>query len=222
MSRAARIILPDIPHHVVQRGIRRQDVFFEDVDREIYLSLMKKFARLNGVEFIAWCLMSNHVHFIAIPEDKTAFSGCFGEAHRSYAWKLNRKNGWNGHVWQGRFYSCALDNPHLYEAIKYVERNPVRAGIVQNSWEYPWSSAAFHVGARKEDPLIQEISSFGKAASDWKKYLKKADEEKALKTYRRDIFANRPIGDDEYLKELGAQFGQNLFPGKRGRPAKTK
>lgn len=144
MPRAARIVIPGFPHHVIQRGNRSQTVFFSDQDKFDYLSLVKKYGTAHGLTFWAYCLMNNHIHFIVVPETKESLAKGLGEAHYRYTLMINKRENWKGHFWQGRFKSFPMDEAYLYAAVKYVERNPVRAGIVERAEEYPWSSARAH------------------------------------------------------------------------------
>ena len=156
MTRIARIVAPDIPHHVVQRGVRRMDVFFSDDDREQYLSFLSEAASEHASEFLAWCLMSNHVHFVVVPHDVGSLAAVFGEAHRRYTRMVNFREGWRGHLWQERFHSYPLDESHLLAAGRYVEMNPVRAGLVLKPEDWSWSSARYHVGLSAGDRLVRE------------------------------------------------------------------
>jgi putative transposase len=145
MPRSARHVVPNYPHHITQRGNNRQDVFFTDDDYHLYLALLKRHALEHGLDLLGYCLMTNHVHLIAIPHDKEALASAVGKTHWKYAQIINRLHKRSGHLWQDRFYSCALDGPHLLQAMAYLELNPVRAQMVRRAWEYPWSSAKAHV-----------------------------------------------------------------------------
>ena len=126
MPRLARIVVPRYPHHVTQRGNRRQQTFFDDSDYNAYIGMMSEWCGKNGVEIWAYCLMPNHVHLIAVPQSEDGLRRAIGEAHRRYTWRVNMKQEWRGHLWQGRFSSCVMDTPHLLTAARYVELNPVR------------------------------------------------------------------------------------------------
>jgi putative transposase len=129
MARLARVVAPGLPHHVTQRGNRRQKTFFSPADYRLYRSLMAEWCGREGVEIWAYCLMPNHVHLIAVPEREDALQRAIGEAHRRYSRAVNLREGWRGHLWQGRFASFPMDQDHLLAAARYVELNPVRAGI---------------------------------------------------------------------------------------------
>ena len=146
MARIARVVVPGIPHHVTQRGNRRADVFFDDADRYAYLNNLRRFARLHEIEVWAYCLMTNHVHFVVVPAHEKALALTFHDAHTCFVGALNSRRKLSGHLWQGRFFSTPLDNAHLWASVRYVERNPVRAGMVSRAEDYKWSSAAAHAG----------------------------------------------------------------------------
>ena len=150
MPRAARAVAVDTPHHVTQRGNGRQDVFFTARDREIYLDTFFDYAARYGLRVWGYCLMTNHVHFVVVPERERSLARAIGRTHSDYARYANLVKRSCGHLWQARFYSCALDETHVWRALAYVERNPVRAGLVATAEEYQWSSAAAHL---LEDPM---------------------------------------------------------------------
>ena len=131
MPRLARVVIPGEPHHVTQRGNRRQETFFSDEDYEAYLDLMAEWCEREGVEVWAYCLMPNHVHLVAVPSSEDALRRGIAEAHRRYSRRINFREGWRGHLWQGRFASFPMDDAHLYLATRYVELNPVRARLVR-------------------------------------------------------------------------------------------
>ncbi|MCK4881916.1 MAG: transposase [Candidatus Omnitrophica bacterium] len=181
MSLTPRIIVPGLAHHVTQRGNNRQIIFEEADDYLKYCSWMNKYASKNGLEILAYCLMANHVHFIVIPEHEESLSKTFHAADMRYAQFINKKRGSSGHVWQGRFYSCPMNEHHLYRAIRYVEQNPVRGGLVKKAWRYPWSSARWHVGiTRIPDIFLQNAELVDK--NHWKEYLCEEDEALELLT----------------------------------------
>ena len=175
MPRIARVVLPGGPHHVTQRGNRRVDVFLDDQDRRRYLSLLSEYTGRHGVAIWAYCLMRNHVHFVAVPETAESLGRTFHDTHQTYAAWFNHKTKETGHLWQGRFYSTVLDDPHLWVAVRYVERTPVRAGLVDRAEDWPWSSAAAHCGDRT-DPLLTDIE-MPWPVPDWRAFLAKEAEE---------------------------------------------
>ena len=141
MAKMARVEVVGFPHHVIQRGNRRQNVFFKDSDKQEYLKILSLQADLFGMKVWAYCLMDNHVHLIVVPEREGSLTRTIGEAHRLYTRMVNFREGWRGYLWQGRFSSFPLDSDYLYHCVRYVERNSVRAGMVRRAEEYPFSSA---------------------------------------------------------------------------------
>ena len=219
MPRMARIVIPDVPHHVTQRGNRREDVFFEDTDRRRYLLLMLEYSRAHALEIWAYCLMTNHVHFVAVPREPDALAATFKPVHMRYAQHVNRRLHTTGHLWQGRYHSCPLDDEHLWQAVRYVERNPVRAGLVTRAERYPWSSAAAHVG-RRRDPLVGGDLEARGVVADWSAWLRQGEDEAVLSRLRMRTRTGRPAGDAAFVARLEALSGRWLAPRPGGRPRK--
>lgn len=215
MARLARVVVPGIPHHITQRGNRRQDVFFGEEDYEIYLSLMREWCKKAGVEIWAYCLMTNHIHLIAVPKSEEALARGIGEAHRRYTRAINQREGWTGYLWQGRFASYAMDEAHLFEAVRYVERNPVAAGIVRQAWDYRWSSARAHLAAAN-DSLVK-VKPMLKRVEDWAHYLSGTDDEDSIKGIEAHLRTGRPLGDATFIERLERKLDRPLKPAKRGR-----
>ena len=146
MARLARVVLEGVPVHVTQRGNRRQDVFFETSDRLLYLRKLREHSTRHGLDILGFCLMTNHVHLVAVRQRPDSLAKTLARTHYEYARWVNLRRGWAGHLWQNRYYSCPLDGAHLWEALRYVELNPVRAGLVGRAAEWRWSSAQAHLG----------------------------------------------------------------------------
>ena len=159
MARTARVVVPGIAHHITQRGVRRLPVFVDDHDRTLYSKILLRSCLRYALRIRAYCWMTNHIHEIAVPQRADSLANVFRHAHSIYALHFNRKYRFSGHLWQDRFYSCALDEPHMWAAIRYVELNPVRAGLTSKAADYPWSSALPHC-RRKEDPPCPSHVSF--------------------------------------------------------------
>lgn len=115
MARIARIVAPGYFHHVTQWGNRAQNVFFCDSDKKLYLELLHKYARRAGIKLYAYCLMDNHVNMVVVPRKANSFSEGFGELHREYTNMINLRQGWRGHLWQGRFQSYPFDPVYIYD-----------------------------------------------------------------------------------------------------------
>jgi putative transposase len=220
MARLSRIIAVGYPHHLTQRGVRSMAVFQSDADRRCYLQYVKEETERFGVEILSWCLMTNHVHFIAVPKEETSFARGFGEAHRKYTCMKNLSDGVRGYLFQGRFGSCVLNERHLMAAAHYVETNPVRAGMVKAAWDYPWSSAAYHIGKTETDILVEDRNLMG-LIEDWQSFLADAKDQQpeALRLATR---TGRPAGDPSFIELLERLTGRTLKRGKPGRPVKRK
>jgi len=213
MARIARVVVPELPHHVTQRGVRRMDVFFSDGDRREYLKQLAEQGERFGVKYFAWCLMSNHVHLIAVPDRETSLARGIGEAHRRYTRYVNFREGWRGYLFQGRFHSFPLESSYLLAAVRYVLTNPVRAGIVERPWDYRWSSARWFVGGRRDDPLAIPTDRLDDI-TDWRSFL--LQEEDCIPVLRRHARTGRPLGSKSFLAQLEQLTGRRLLPRKPG------
>lgn len=161
MSRTARFILPGFPHHVTHRGHRGEDVFLSDLHHQRHLVWLAESARRYALRVWAYCLMRNHLHLVAVPDDGQSFANVMRLTQMKHTQALNDEGGSEGRLWHGRYYSCPLDDAHLWDAVRYVERNPVRAGIVDRAEVHSWSSAPAHCGfANRPGPR-------GRSASHW-------------------------------------------------------
>jgi len=174
------------------------------------------------IDILAWCLMTNHVHFIAVPHTETSFARGFGEAHKRYTRMKNFKDNVRGYLFQGRFGSCVLDERHLLAAARYVENNPVVAGMAKHAWAYKWSSASYHVGNIKKDVLVKNRNFYG-LVKDWRKYL---DEQipgnDDVHNVRRSTSTGRPAGDYDFVKKIEKLTGRLLQRKKPGPKKKQK
>lgn len=214
MARLPRVIAVGHPHHVLQRGTRCQNVFFSDRDKEKYLEILSLQAELFELEIWAYCLMDNHVHLIVMPRKEDSLTSAISETHRLYTRMINFREKWRGYLWQGRFKSNPMDECYLYGALRYVERNPVRAKIVEKAEYYPWSSAKAHVAGEKG----RVLSSFYllDEISDWADFLSQGDDQKELTLFRCNSETGRPLGPEKYLRKLEAQLGRILVKRKPG------
>ena len=226
MGRGLRKIFPGLPHHVVQRGVRKKRIFFNDIDRRYYLKIFREGCQKWKVKVLAYCLMKNHVHHILVPENKDSFPLLFGTAHSKYAKNINRMHEWKGHLWESRYFSSPLDSEYLYNAVRYVELNPKRAGIVENAEEYEWSSTRARIADRSYGLLDLE-NKWNKqlpTKRSWNAYLSNLsdhDEEKFV-ILRKHTTQNIPCGSDKFVTKLERKAGCSLRYRGRGRPRKDK
>ena len=214
MPRIARVVVPGVPHHVTQRGNRRQTTFFSEADYRYYIAQMAESCRRNGVEVWAYGLMPNHVHLIAVPQKEDSLRAAVAEAHRRYTRRVNFRENWRGHLWQERFASFPMDERHLLVAARYVERNPVRAGLAARPEEYPWSSAAAHMSGK--DDSLATVAPLLEMVVDWGEYLLPLDGEEELRSLRRHERTGRPLGSEAFIKRVEGVTGRSLHPQKRG------
>lgn len=205
MPRVARVVAEGMPHHVIQRGNRRQQVFFGDDDREYYLKQLFDKCRRYEMDIWAYCLMDNHVHLIVVPKKEESLAKTVGETHKFYTRMINFKKGWRGYLWEGRFKSFVLDEAYLWACLRYVERNPVRAKMVRRAEDYRWSSAWAHVH-RTPNELLSECFVL-EEVDDWAAYLSEDEQEEDLKLFRRHGETGRPLGDANFLDRLKRKLG---------------
>ena len=210
--------MPGVPYHVTQRGNRQEQVFFSDEDRQEYLRLLRSYSMQHGLDVLAYCLMPNHVHLVAVPRDEKALAGALKPVHARYVQHFNWTQGLTGRLWQGRFFSCSLDDLHLCRAIRYVERNPVRAGLVKRATDHAWSSASAHCGMRW-DPILSDVSTRMNIA-DWGAWLDEAQDPLEVEMLRKHTRTGRPLGDDAFLDLLETILNHSVRPGKPGRRKK--
>lgn len=218
MARIARLVIPNFPHHIIQRGNRRQAVFFRNIDKQTYIELLRFHSKKAGMAIWAYCLMTNHVHLIAVPKTKESLAKGVGEAHRRYTSMINLRENWKGYLWQGRFISYPLDEKYLYAAVRYVEQNPVRAGLVEKAEDYRWSSARAHV-LGEYDSLLSNNYMLSEI-KDWAAYLREENKEAEQKLLRLHARTGRPLGDEKFITQLEALTGRVLKrrkPGPKGR-----
>lgn len=218
MARLARLVVPDLPHHVTQRGNRKQDVFFDVHDYRAYRALVAAACERTQVRCLAWCLMPNHLHLILTPPSPDGLRGALGEAHRRYSRRVNEAHGWTGFLFQGRFASYVMDPAHLMVAVRYVELNPVRAGLAARAQDWPWSSARAHIDGRSDG--LTDLAELAGIVSDWPAMLEEGLEagdgsaESAIEYHSR---TGRPWGDEAFLARLEAATGRSLSPRRVGR-----
>jgi putative transposase len=224
MPRVPRIVIPNCPHHVTQRGNNRQDVFFVDDDRVSYLGFLAEEAKRYALRVDGYCLMSNHVHLIVTPKSEAALARALGRTDYRYTQYVNALHGRSGHLWQNRFYSCALDEDHYLAAMAYVEQNPVRARVVRCPWRYSWSSAPAHCAEGPDGSGLLDMGAWARslAAKGWQQTLAERLEPGILSTLRLSTHRGRPLGTDRFLSKIESLLGRRLRPLPVGRPRKKK
>ncbi len=222
MARIARFVVPGLPHHVTQRGNRRERVFFGDDDFELYRDLLAEQARKQGVAVWSYCLMPNHVHLILVPDRAEALGRALGETHRRYSAVINARLRVTGHLFQSRFGSVVMDEDHLLAAARYVALNPVRAKLVEQAGEWRWSSVRAHLAGR-DDGLATVAPLLERCGGRFADLLDGPLAPEAVAALRAAETIGRPLGSPAFLDALAARTGRDPRPRKRGpKPAKAE
>ena len=213
MARFARVVVPGVPHHVTQRGNRREPIFFEDGDQDVYCDMLAEQTRKTGVVVWAYCLMPNHLHLILTPSDEAGLGRALGECHRRYTAFVNARARWTGHLFAGRFASVAMDEAHLIAAVRYVSLNPVRAGLVPSADDWAWSGVRAHCAGTSDGlvavrPVLDRVEDFATLISpDPETEGRHAGEVQALRASER---TGRPLGPRSFVDDLERRLGRPL------------
>ena len=222
MPRIARVCAEGYPHHITQRGNNREKVFFDDEDKRFYLDVLQRYKDKYKVKILAYCLMGNHIHILAVPEKEISLARGIGGTNLVYTQYINRKHNRSGRLWQNRFFSSVVEEePYLWAVMRYIEQNPVRAKLAKRAENYQWSSARAHV-LGIEDKVLSEESRFDdKEIKSYRAFLKQDDED-INETIRHSTSTGRPLGSEKFIKKLEKMLGRDLFPKKGGRPKRKK
>jgi putative transposase len=191
MSRLRRIILPNTPHHVTQRGNRRQQTFFSEKDYKHYMDLLQALANQYNIQIEAFCLMPNHVHLILVPERPESLIIMLKTLNETYARYVNQLKGWKRCLWQGRYFSTAMSQEHFERCVVYVEENPIRAKLVSNLSEYKWNSK------RSQSIAVRFDAS-------------------ELDKFKRATQTGRPFGNEAFIKSIKKDYGYDCSLKKSG------
>ncbi|MGA9025698.1 MAG: transposase [Steroidobacteraceae bacterium] len=203
MTRLARIVVPGLPHHVTQRGNRREAIFFEDGDHEIYLDLLAEQTSKEAVEVWAYCLMPNHVHLVLKPMWADGLGRAVGETHRRYTNFINARGRWTGHLFQGRFASVVLDD----------------AQLVSKAEDWKWSSVRAHLAGADDTyvrvrPLLDRVPHL--------RELLQAGVTEDFSDLRRAEATGRPLGAPEFVRGLEKILGRTIAKRAPGRKPKNE
>jgi putative transposase len=215
MARIARFVVPRLPHHVTQRGNRRERVFFADEDYELYRDLLSSQCRKQGVAVWAYCLMPNHIHLILVPDRAEALGRALGETHRRYSAVVNARLRVTGHLFQSRFGSAVMDEEHLMAAARYVALNPVRARLVARAEDWRWSSVKAHLEGQ-DDGLVSVAPLMDRSAGRFADLLGQPVSVEAMSALRAAETIGRPLGSPTFLDRLAATTGRDPRPRRRG------
>ena len=215
MSRLARVIIPNIPHLVTQRGNGGARVFFSDDDYALYLKLLKAACVTEKIRCLGYVLMPNHVHLVLVPRDDTGLSKAMSTVHRAYAGHLNARRKKTGHFWQGRFGCVAMDREHALNALRYVLLNPVRAKLCTKPEQWDWSSSKAYLKAR--DDGLTDTKDMLSICPDMKSLVEaRPEQDMAEMLLRRSETIGRPLGSVAFLNKLERKLGRTLKAAKRG------
>ena len=221
MPRIKRLVARGYPHHITQRGNYQRPVFEKENDYSQYLEWLRKYSLKYELEIWAYCLMTNHVHFVCVPQRDDSLALTFNTLHMRHAQFVNRRNNARGHLWQGRFYSTILDEKHTYAAVRYVENNPVRAGIVKQAEDYMWSSARDHIDGNVNSGIAGKCYLF-EDIKNWRGYLNGKEDTGRVIKIKKNLMTGRPSGSSEFVEKLQKKFKKRLTALPRGRPKLNK
>ena len=219
MSRIARIVYPDYPHHIIQRGNNKQAIFFDDNDKQFYLNLLKKYSSQCGCKIHAYCLMMNHIHLLAVPQHGSSLAKTMQKTSLTFTQFINRKYKRTGRLWECRFHSSLVDkDSYLWAVCRYIERNPVRAKIVNNPIHYKWSSAKSNTSESEKNNLIEPIWKKYVDKKEYIEFLNRADNESDIDMINKYTFIGKPIGSGNFLAYISKTLNINITPKPVGRP----
>ncbi len=220
MPRIARIVGAGYPHHIVQRGNNRESVFLDLKDYQKYLSFLAKYSEEKDAAILSYCLMPNHVHLLVIPSTEKTLAKMMQGVTLCYTQHLNRENGRTGRLWECRYHSTIVDEDrYLWTVSRYIENNPVRAGMVKKPEDYPYSSARAHLLGKK-DPILNRDLFDKNERNEYRGFVRLEEDKKALEEIRKQTRVGRPIGKADFLRTLSESVGRNLSLKPRGRPRK--
>jgi putative transposase len=220
MARLSRATIIGYPHQVTQRGNYEQIVFEGEADFRRYLTWLPECAERYSVEVWAYCLMPSHVHYVCVPKAEDSLARAFNTLHMRYAQYFHARKGLTGHLWKGRFLSCILDERSVFEEVRFIENNPVRAGLVARAEDYPWSSARHHV-LGETDPVMRDGCFLRGEVTDWRAYLAGGADGLVLKRTWQSLKTGRPAGEESFVRGLEAIAGRRLAARPRGTPRKA-
>ncbi|HSI49296.1 MAG TPA: transposase [Ideonella sp.] len=227
MARQARMSVAGYPHHLIQRGHNRADVFVDDADRQRYLDILRDVAHEHKVAVHAYVLMGNHAHLLATPETAEGLSRMMQSLGRRYVGWFNHRHQRTGTLWEGRFRSHLVDaDAYLLSCLRYIELNPHRAGLVSGLLDHPWSSMAHHLGQRR-DPLVTDHPAFWQLGNTpfereaaYRQWLEEGISESERQRLTESLLKARPLGSPRFMQQLSQELARPLVPRPRGRPRK--
>jgi len=222
MPRIARIVGIGYPHHIIQRGNNRQNIFFDQEDRRLYLKWLKKYSLECGCTVHAYCLMSNHVHLLFVPQYNYSLAKTMQKLSLTFTQHINKKYKRTGRLWECRFHSALVDKEsYLWSVGRYIERNPVRAKIASKPDEYRWSSAKANITGKGMD-FIKPIWQDDAKREEYITFLNNPDKEEEIEIIKKSTICGKPIGSEEFLNQMIEALGITINTRPKGRPRKRK
>jgi putative transposase len=220
MPRIPRIVGVGHPHHIIQRVNNRENIFLNYKDYEKYLSFLSRYSEEKGAAVFAYCLMPNHVHLLVTPSGEEVLAKMMQGVTLCYTQYFNREKGRTGRLWECRYHSTVIDaERYLWAVSRYIENNPVRAGIVKKPEDYPYSSAKAHILGRRSNLLKESL--FDKSElSEYRRFMKLEEDKKILEEIRRQTKLGKPLGDAGFLDSLSEKLSCRLSFRPKGRPRK--
>ncbi|MBI5779628.1 MAG: transposase [Planctomycetes bacterium] len=220
MPRIARAVAVGFPHHVIQRGNNREKIFFAEVTREKYLNWLKEYADTWGVKILAYCLMTNHIHLLVKPDKMESLAKMMQGLNVSYTRYINKRYKRTGRLLEGRYHSCIIDEePYLWAVARYIEQNPLRAGMVKAPEEYPYSSARAHITGQPNEALTDELITEDDR-SDYTEFIKAPSPKREIERIRITTKRGMPLGGDIFVERLERRLKRRFTKKKSGRPHK--
>jgi putative transposase len=228
MARLPRLILPDQPHHVILRGNNRQAIFYSDLDREFLLATLAESAGQYKVALHAYVLMDNHLHLLATPPSADALSRMMQSLGRRYVGWFNARHQRSGTLWEGRFRAGLIEGErHLLACMRYIELNPVRAGLCAEAAQWPWSSAAHHLGLARS-ALITEHEMYWRLGNTpferehaYREFMEQGVSTSERAQFTDAVLRGRPVGGEAFLRPLSIEHAAIVTRRPRGRPRKA-
>lgn len=224
MPRTARIRLPHVPLHVLQRGHNRSACFSDEGEFELYLGLLGEFCAQAGCRLHAYVLMTNHVHLLLTPEHARSVTELMSRVNQRFVQHVNRKRERTGSLWEGRFKSSLIDSErYFFSCQRYIELNPVRAQMVDQPGRYKWSSYGFNAGGEPSQTVTPHDLYLALGPTDaarrrgYRELFRCEIPVAHLDALRAGIRGGRPVGGEAFVNEMSRLFGARVVRGKSGR-----
>ena len=229
MGRPLRPRDEGLVYHAINRGNNRARVFADDDDHRAFLHSLAQTKLRYLFRLYGYCLMSNHFHLLLRPEPGVTVSRILQSLTVAHTWRYHRRHRTGGHVWQGRFKSPVVEaDEHLWTVLRYIEANPLRAQIVADPADYPWSSYQAH-GLGQPDPLLSPLAGWRDLGpteparrAAWRRKVKANQPEAQVEAIRRSLRSGLPFGSPLWVETMAKSLGQPLERRPRGRPRKAK